>query len=78
MAVNIILRNFIVSMATVIIGGLVLWASESGSEGGVSIPWLLLVGFAGGCLVISFATWWKRRSRPQEAKGPAGKKGRGK
>lgn len=72
---NIILRNFIVSMVTVIIGGLVLWSSESGSEGGVNIPWLLLVGFAAGCIVLSFATWWKRRSAPQ---GPAGKKGRGK
>jgi hypothetical protein len=78
MTVNIVLRNFIISMATVIIGGLVLWASESQSEGGVSIPWLLLVGFAGGCLVLSFVTWWKRRAMPKDAKGPDGRKGRGK
>ena len=75
---NIYLRNFIVSMATVIIGGLALWASESGSEGGVNIPWLLLVGFAAGCIVLSFATWWKRRSAPQGPVKAAGKKGRGK
>lgn len=78
MAVNIYLRNFIVSMATVIIGGLALWASESQTEGGVNIPWLLLVGFAGGCLVISFVTWYKRRRLPPAPAKAAGKKGRGK
>jgi hypothetical protein len=77
--VNIYLRNFIVSITTVIIGGLALWASESQSEGGVNIPWLLLVGFAAGCLVLSFMTWYKRRSMPPgPAAKPAGKKGRGK
>lgn len=78
---NIYLRNFIVSMTTVIIGGLVLWSAESGSEGGVNIPWLLLVGFAAGCIVLSFVTWYKRRRAPQgpvRQAGPSGKKGRGK
>ncbi len=74
---NIVLRNFIVSIATVIIGGLALWSSEQGGEG-VNIPWLLLVGFAAGCLVLSLTTWMKRRSLPKDDKGPAGKKGRGK
>ncbi len=75
---NVILRNFIVSMATAIIGGLALWSSEYNSEGGVNIPWLLLVGFAGFCVVISFATWWKRRSAPPAPAGKPGRKGRGK
>jgi hypothetical protein len=45
----------------------------------VNIPWLLLVGFAAGCLVLSFMTWYKRRSMPPgPAAKPAGKKGRGK
>jgi ABC-type enterochelin transport system permease subunit len=75
--VNIVLKNFIISMATVIIGGLALWASPQ-EGGGVNIPWLLMVGFAAGCLVLSFTTWWKRRSLPKDIKNPAGKKGRGK
>lgn len=76
---NVILRNFIVSMATVIIGGLVLWSAEYDSGGGdVNIPWLLLVGFGAGCVVLLFANWAKRRSVPQGPAGKPEKKGRGK
>ncbi|MDT8901532.1 hypothetical protein [Anaeroselena agilis] len=74
---NVVLRNFIVSIATVIIGGLALWSSEKGGEG-VNIPWLLMVGFAVGCVALWATTWLKRRSAPKDAKGPAGRKGRGK
>ncbi len=74
---NVVLRNFIVSIATVIIGGLALWASEQGGDG-VNIPWLLMVGFAIGCLALFMTNWARRRSMPKDAKGPAGKKGRGK
>lgn len=69
---NVVLRNFIISIVTVIIGGLALWSSEEGGSG-VNIPWLLLVGFAAGCVALSLMTWWKRRSLP---KAPPGKKGR--
>jgi ABC-type enterochelin transport system permease subunit len=76
--VNVVLKNFIISIATVIIGGLVLWSAEYDSGGGVNIPWLLLIGFGAGCLVISLMTWWKRRSLPPESAAKPGKKGRGK
>lgn len=71
---NVVLRNFIISIVTVVIGGLALWSSEEAS-GGVNVPWLLLVGFAAGCVALTFMTWWKRRSLPNEV---GRKKGRGK
>lgn len=74
---DIILRNFIISIATVVIGGLALWSSEQGGEG-VNIPYLLLAGFAVGCLALFMTSWVKRRSMPKGEKGPTGKKGRGK
>ena len=71
---NIYLRNFIVSMSTVIIAGLALWASEEASGGGtVNIPWLLLVGFGAGCLALSVMTWLKRRGAAN-TEAPAGRK----
>ncbi len=75
---NVVLRNFIVSMATVIIGGLILWSAEYESDGGVNVPWLLLVGFGVGCMFLAFMSWLKRRSMPKNPAGKPGKKGRGK
>ena len=69
------MRNFIISIATVIIGGLALWSSEQGGEG-LNIPYLLLAGFAVGCLALFMTSWVKRRSMPKDEKRPAAKKGR--
>lgn len=74
---NVVMKNFIISMVTVIIAGLALWTTEEGG-GGANVPWLLLVGFGAGCLVFSFAGWWRRRSMAArgQAESPR-KKGRG-
>lgn len=73
---NIYVKNFVVSMSTVIIAGLALWASEEGTGGTANIPWLLLVGFGAGCLALSAMTWLKRRGAAGAAKttAPEGKK----
>lgn len=79
MTMNVVMKNFIISMVTVIIAGLALWTTEEGG-GGANVPWLLLVGFGAGCLVFSFAGWWKRRALAARGQGQdetGRKKGRG-
>lgn len=67
---NVVMRNFLVSMVTVIIAGLALWSSEEGGST-ANIPWLLLAGFGAGCIVFSFVGWWRRRAAGGTAGGAA-------
>lgn len=73
---NVYVKNFVMSMATVIVAGLALWASEEGGGSTVNVPWLLLVGFGVGCLALAMRSWVMRRAAAGNQKGPevAGKK----